>query len=418
MNKVKALALTAALLAQGGIVMRAQNAICSLDSCLKVALDSSLTVRASTLEALKAKDMESTYLEFDPTEITLAQDPTSGGSPDNSLSVTQSFSMPSVYRSRHKQLKAQTSVARARAQLSRGELAMQVTSAYYTLLRQRATCQLLQRQDSIYDNFCRIATSKHTNGEASALERMNAEREQKENKLDLANALNDYDQAHSQLQMLLNTSRPIVPQEPDLQPIGHGNALAAFDASATMADSVSALEVKASELELSCTKKEYLPSVSVSLRGQLLIKGFNPYNVDRERFTKGNFMGFELGVSVPLSFGALRGKVRAAQRDVEAAKLNRMQQAASMENAHKQLLNEYAKAKQAVDYYTGTGLPQAAEMERLSQLSYTNGEIDYTELTQNLKSAIDVRMSAIEAIDRYNQVVIKLNYINGNTISN
>ena len=124
-------------------------------------------------------------------------------------------------------------------------------------------------------------------------------------------------------------------------------------------------------------------------------------------------MGFELGVSVPLSFGAIRGKVRAAQRDVEAAKLNREQQAATMHNAHKQLLNEYAKSKQAVDYYMATGLPQAAEMERLSQLSYCNGEINYTELAQNLKSANDVRLSAIEAIDRFNQVVIKLNYING-----
>lgn len=413
MSKVKALVLTTALLAQCGAMMRAQNAICSLDSCLKVALDSNLTVRASAIEALKAKDMESTYLEFDPTEITLAQDPTSGGSPDNSLSVTQSFSMPSVYRSRHKQLKAQTSVARARTQLSRNELAMQVTSAYYTLLRQRATCRVLQRQDSIFGNFLRIATAKHSNGEASALERMNAEREQRENDLDLANALNDYDQAHSQLQMLLNTSRTIVPQEQELLPIGQDKAFGAFDASATMADSVNALEVKASELELSCTKKGYLPSVSLSLRGQLLMKWFNPYNVDRERFEKGNFMGFELGVSVPLSFGAIRGKVRAAQRDVEAAKLSREQQAASMLNAHKQLLNEYAKAKQAVDYYTATGLPQAAEMERLSQLSYSNGEIDYTELTQNLKSANGVRLSAIEAIDRYNQVVIKLNYING-----
>ena len=413
MHKVKALVLTTALLAQCSAMMRAQDAICSLDSCLKVALDSNLTVRASTLEALKAKDMEPTYLEFDPTEITLAQDPTSGGSPDNSLSVTQSFSMPSVYRSRHKQLKAQTSVARARTQLSRNELAMQVTSAYYTLLRQRATCRLLQRQDSILGNFMRIAAAKHSNGAAGALERMNAEREQRENSLDLANALNDYDQAHSRLQKLLNTSRTIAPQEQELQPMGPGNALAAFDAGASVADSVNALEVKASELELNCIKKGFLPSVSVSLRGQLLIKGFNPYNVDRERFEKGNFMGFELGVSVPLSFGALRGKVRAAQRDVEAAKLNRMQQAASMQNVHKQLLNEYAKAKQAVDYYTAAGLPQAAEMERLSQLSYSNGEIDYTELAQNLKSANDVRLSAIEAIDRYNQVVIKLNYING-----
>ncbi len=124
-------------------------------------------------------------------------------------------------------------------------------------------------------------------------------------------------------------------------------------------------------------------------------------------------MGFEVGVSLPLSFGATRGKVRAAQRDVELSAVNRERQKATMESTHKQLLSDYAKAKQEVDYYASSGMAQAKEMERLSQVLYANGEISYIELAQNLKESSDVKLDYINAINRYNQVVIQLNYLTG-----
>ena len=59
-------------------------------------------------------------------------------------------------------------------------------------------------------------------------------------------------------------------------------------------------------------------------------------------------------------------------------------------------------------------MAQAKEMERLSQVLYANGEISYIELAQNLKASSDVKVDYINAINRYNQVVIQLNYLMGN----
>ena len=35
----------------------------------------------------------------------------------------------------------------------------------------------------------------------------------------------------------------------------------------------------------------------------------------RSRFTEGNFFGFEIGVGVPLFYGATKAKVKAARKD-------------------------------------------------------------------------------------------------------
>lgn len=410
------LTLLVVCLATGQALGQTPNgtALTSLDSCIGEAIKCNLGIQAQTLLTQKAKDLEATYFELDPTTIALSQDPTSGGGPENSITVSQSFNLPSVYSSRKKLLKAETQVERQRLRVSSNELAAQVASAYCNLLKSRDICRVLESQDSIYSNCLRIAQARHNNGEAGVLEKMNAEKALKENNMAVLNAAKDFEQAQWALQALINTQRAIKPSENSLTALDGGCATAAFNAKTTATDSLSGLEQKANELAVSYARKGFLPSVSLALRGQVLIKGFNPYNIERQRFKEGNFMGFEVGVSLPLSFGAIRGKVKAAQRDVELSAINRERQKVNMESTHKQLLSDFAKAKQDVDYYASSGMAQAKEMERLSQVLYANGEISYIELAQNLKASSDVKVDYINAINRYNQVVIQLNYLMGN----
>ncbi len=389
------------------------TALTSLGDCIGEAIKCNLGIQAQTLLTQKAKDLEATYFELDPTSISLSQDPTSGGGPENSITVSQSFSLPSVYSSRKKLLKAETQVERQRLRVSSCELASQVASAYCNLLKSRDICRVLESQDSIYSHCLKIAQARHSNGEAGILEKMNAEKALKENGIAVSNAAKDFEQAQWALQALINTRRAIVPAENCLTALDGDCATVAFNAKATAADSLSSLEQKANELAVNYARKGFLPSVSLAVKGQMLIKGFNPYNIERQRFKEGNFMGFEVGVSLPLSFGATRGKVRAAQRDAELSAVNRERQKANMESTHKQLLSDYAKSKQEVDYYASSGMAQAKEMERLSQVLYANGEISYIELAQNLKESSDVKLDYINAINRYNQVVIQLNYLTG-----
>lgn len=105
---------------------------------------------------------------------------------------------------------------------------------------------------------------------------------------------------------------------------------------------------------------------------------------------------------------------RAAKREVELVRAQQEEALLAIEKEYQTYLNEYAKAKKSLDYYTQQGTRQADEMTRISQLSYEKGEINYVEYIQNLKSAVDIHLQYANAINNYNQAIIMLNYIQGN----
>lgn len=175
-----------------------------------------------------------------------------------------------------------------------------------------------------------------------------------------------------------------------------------------------AAQITASERNLSLAKQGYMPGLSIGLKGQLLIKGFNPYGIERNRFEKGNFMGVEVGVRVPLFWGSQKAKVKAARRDVELVEISRRQAEQRMNKEYHDGLNELFRAQKVLDYYIALGNGQAERMSRLSQASYENGEIGYVEYIQNQQTVLDVQLRYADAVNDYNQAIITLNYIKGN----
>lgn len=124
-------------------------------------------------------------------------------------------------------------------------------------------------------------------------------------------------------------------------------------------------------------------------------------------------MGFEVGVGVPLSFGATKAKVKAAKRDREIADLEMRQDEAQRRKDYTVLLNKLSVAREKMDYYNGNGLRQAEEMALLAETEYENGEITYLELANVLDESVAHAMKRAAAINDYNQVVIALLQANG-----
>jgi cobalt-zinc-cadmium resistance protein CzcA len=77
--------------------MYAQNESWSLQQCIDLALDNSLYMRNGQIAVGKAKDLQGTAFDIEKTSISLSQDPTSGGSPDNGITISQTFDFPTVY---------------------------------------------------------------------------------------------------------------------------------------------------------------------------------------------------------------------------------------------------------------------------------------------------------------------------------
>jgi cobalt-zinc-cadmium resistance protein CzcA len=387
--------------------------IVSLQECIRQALENNLILKSGQIAVEKAKNLQATAFNIEKTNVSLSQDPTTGGSPDNSLSISQSFEFPSVYIIRHRMLKAETELEQSRLDISVNEVIKEVSSLYYQLLRDKERIRILQRQDSIYRKFLFLATARLKAGESNRLEQINAKRLCNENQLTLQNAGHDFQNLQLMLQSRLNTNEMIEPQEDSLPTLTVAYPVDELNVTQTPQNRMYESQRLASEKNLSLQRQEFMPDFNFALRNQLLIKGFNPYDVPRERFDKGNFMGFEAGISFPLFFGEQRAKTKAAKKEVEIIRTQQKNALLFMRKEYETALNEYEKAKTGLDYYRQTGIRQAEEITKISRLSYENGEIGYIEYIQNLQMALEIHLQYADAVNEYNQSIILLNFLQG-----
>ena len=391
------------------ILVSAQSRQMTLQEVLAMAAERSLTLQNSRMEVDKTRILQGTAFHLDATSVSLSQDPTSGGSPDNAITVSQSFALPSVYSARRSLLKSETSAAQSRLAVSENELRREVSLAFYDLLYAQDVLHIYARQDSIYKNFNRVAEAKLGAGETGRLEQINAIRLKQENDIKNDIAQRDFLTAQLQLMKWLNSDTLVIPLATATNElIFADNSIADVP---LLALAKSQEEVANRQLKLE--KRNGLPTFSVGASVQTVIKGFNPYNIDRSAYGGGNFMGFSVGVNIPLAFGAQKARVKAARKEVEMAQLNVRNQEYVLRKTYDAAYNNYVSAHKAYNYYQKIGVPQAREMERISKVSYEYGQIGYVELMQNLQSALEVWKDFADATRQYNKAIVELNYLQG-----
>ncbi len=378
----------------------------TLKQCIGIGLTNNYGIKAAEKSVERAKAMQGSAWDLDKTDITLSQDPTSGGSTDNALSLTQQMDFPTVYVAKGKLLKAETKVERGKAEIAKLQLRTDIASTYYQLVYKQELIHILQAQDSVIGKFCSIVAKLHEAGEARKLERMTMERKLTDNRHELLLAKNDFAMLQKQMMTLMNVAEPVLPAESKLEALTRD--LSDFNFYNTAEGQLAQDKIEVADRELTLAKNGFAPSLSVSLRNQLVISSWNPYHQDRSRFSEGNFMGFEVGIGVPLFFGATKAKVKAAKRDREIADLEMKQDEAQRRKEYGDLLNNLSVAREKMAYYNGDGLRQVEEMTRLAETEYENGEITYLELADVLDESVSHAMNRASAINDYNQVVISL----------
>jgi cobalt-zinc-cadmium resistance protein CzcA len=389
----------------------------SLQECIQIATQNNLTLQSGQIAVERAKALQGTAFDLDKTTLALSQDPSAGGSPDNSLTLGQSFDFPTVYLAKLGLLKAETRLEQRRLEANRNELVRRVAGLYCQLLHAREKIRILQEQDRIYKQFVFLATAKFQAGETNRLEQMNAERLDSENQMELQTAEKNYQNWLLDLQTLLNTREPVYPADSALQALAPPPNLlhpGSFNPQQSPQNEVVEQQITVGEKNLSLKKQEFLPSFNLALRNQALLAGFNPYHIQRKKFSEGNFMGFEASIAFPLFWGGQKAKTRAAKHELQLLKIQRDNALLSLNNEYLSALNEYEKAKNRLDYYQNQGNKQAAEISRISQLAYEKGEIGYSEFIRNLETAAQLRLQFADAVNHYNQTIILILYLQGN----
>lgn len=383
----------------------------SLQECINMALEKNPQMQVANKSVERAKALQGTAWEIDKTELSLSQDPTSGGSPDNALSLSQSIEFPTYYIARHKQLKAETQAERRKAAVVRLSLENDVKAAYYQAVYQAEKLRVLESQDSLLAQYRSLAEKRYKAGETRQLELLSAERLQRENKMEVLAAHNELETAQLLLSRLVGSVETVEPKEDSLLPLDWKQT--SYNYSQTPDGQYSADRMKASEQAVRVAKNGFAPSLSLSLRNQLVISSWNPYDQDRSRFNGGNFMGFEVGVGIPLFYGATRAKVKAARKEREMIALEIKEQEQLRQQEYLSALSRMNAAYVRYTYYNEEGRERSDKMAEQGLLEYSQGEISYLEYMNVLQESIDLRLKRASALNDYNQCVLVMEKLCG-----
>ena len=384
----------------------------TLQQCFELADKQNIALQTGRKAVEKAQVMQGTAWNLDKTEIAFSQNPASSGDTDNGLTFSQSIEFPTVYTARRNQLKAETQAEKSRLNVTSQQLRLEIANVYYAMLYQTHRLQILQQQDSVIQRYCDVAAKRYKAGEARQLEFLSADRMRNDNRLEMTKVKNEAENLQTALMALLNTTTPVVPAADNLVISQRSPMNAAFNYQQTADAQYQKDLISALDQEVKCAKTGYAPSLSLALRSQLLIDSWDPYHINRQRFTEGNFFGFEVTVGVPLFYGATKAKVKAAQKDREVALLAMQQEQREKERDYKQGYNRLQNAIKRMEYYSGENITKAKDIERLSTLEYENGEISYVEYANALQEAIDMRLKQADVINEYNEAVLALMGLN------
>ena len=384
----------------------------TLQQCFQLADRQNLALQSGRKAVEKAQVMQGTAWDLDKTEIAFSQNPASSGDTDNGLTFSQSIEFPTVYTARRGQLKAETQAEKSRLNVTSQQLRFEIANVYYAMLYQTHRLQILLQQDSVIQRYCDVAGKRYRAGEARQLEFLSADRMRNDNRLEMTKVKNEAENLQTALMALLNTTTPVVPAADNLVISQSSPMNAVFNYQQTADAQYQKDLISALDQEVKCAKTGYAPSLSLALRSQLLIDSWDPYHINRQRFTEGNFFGFEVTVGVPLFYGATKAKVKAAQKDREVAQLAMQQEQREKERDYKQGYNRLQNAIKRMEYYSGENMAKAKDIERLSTLEYENGEISYVEYASALQEAIDMRLKQAEVVNEYNEAVLALMALN------
>ncbi|KQS36893.1 MAG: CusA/CzcA family heavy metal efflux RND transporter [Pedobacter sp.] len=383
----------------------------TLDSAISMAVKNNLRLRSAGLSVEQARALQRSGTDLSKTEILVTQDPTSGGNMDNSIGITQNIAWPGLYKNQRKLLSQQTLLASSTSNITRAEVIREVREAWYAYLLNQESLRVLNFQDSLYKGFVNKAEVRVKTGETSNLELISARSQFQQVQALKRGVLANLANNESILKQLLNTSAPLVfvQDKPLVFPVSLDSL--ALSKNAQVSAGLQSAEV--AKARIAVEKSKGMPDFTLGYSQQLLISGFNPADISRNYFPGTRIAGIQVGVALPIFNRANRARVKSEQLSSEIAQTDLLNTKSRLMMEYSQEVQHYQQYLQAVNYYQDQGLKQADEQLRISQVSFDLGEIGYIEYIQNVSSAVQTRLSYIEALSQLNQSAIQIQFIKG-----
>ena len=386
-----------------------------LKQALQLAFDSNLAVRSAVYSVNVQQALKGASWDIPKTVVEGQYGQFNSWQKDNLISVSQGLAFPTLYISQNKLAKANVKSSEYELQISRLDIATQVKVVYWQLAYLYSKRNLLSYQDSLYSGFLRAAELRAKTGETNRLEMITArsQRMEVQNQLRQINA--DIQIFRQKLQMLVNSSTAVLPIDTVLRRL----PLVMAGDTSVLANNPSAgfyrQQIEVSRLERNVEANRLVPDLNIGYASQTII-GVQEINGVPTTFGSGSrFSYIQAGITLPIWFVPYTSRAKAAKIKQMVSQTNSEYFEKLLKGNYSNLLSEYSKYSNSVDYYEKQAVPEADIIIEQTTKSYRSGAMDYLDYTLNLNRALSIKQNYLDALNNYNQTIISIESITGKT---
>ena len=384
----------------------------SVDDAITTALKNNLELQSQQLNVQSSTILKKSVFELPKTNVNFQFGQYNSINQDKAFQVSQSIPFPTYYSAKSSLYKAELQGSQLQQQATVNEIKAQVQYWFYQLQYLQTTKKQLQDLDSLYNDFVNAAALRYKTGETNLLEKTTAETKRGQLSQLLKQNETDFATAYNSLKTLMNTSEDFtITVNENWQPLvlssSFDTTLIANNPSLKVLYQQAVIAEQNKKLETAST----LPDFNVGYFNQSLIGVQNINGADVNFDGSKRFQGFNVGISIPITFFSNTSKIKsldykqqALQKEADNGKLILQNQLQNAFQQYNQNLSQY-------NYYKSTALPNADIIISTAKVGFKSGDIGYIEYLQALQTATDVQLSYLQSVNQINQSIFNINFL-------
>jgi len=400
----------------GGSLLFSNSAVAqdvSLNQVIENAKENNGNLKAMNLEIERLKVLKKTSVGLDKTDIGIQYGQFNGFENDLSFSIEQSFKFPTTYKYQKELNEALVSNMSNQKLMTQNDLIKEIKTVWYQLLFLDKQYELFKYEDSLYTQFNYDTQLKFDAGDATYLEKINADTKLMVVKTRMVDVRESMKTQLLILQVLINSEAPITSIQDTIVKRELNLKNDSFSAEQNPQVKYFKDLVAGKEKEVSINKSSYLPEFSLGYSNQSIIGNHTVNGIDAYYGSGQRFQSVSATVSLPIFTSATKAKVNAAKINKEIAVENADYQLKQIESQYGIAVNEYLKYKGQLAYYENNVLKQVQLIIENSKNSYNSGNINTLEYIQSLNMAIALKNKYNNTLNKYNQSIIEIEYLIG-----
>lgn len=378
-----------------------------VDEAIEIALRNNTEILSKDLAIQSAQRMSKAAFELPKTAFNFQYGNTDGFEYNDGMQVSQEVPFPTRFGAQKRLAEAHVKREELARAVTVNELKRQVRGHFYQLAYLTHTAAVLKSLDSIYADFIRVAELRYKTGEIGKLDVHTAVTKKGEIFLLVQENEVSRQNAYKSLKTFMQVQEDFMIETPSddepllLSPsiegpsVGHHPRIRALYQ-----------DVRVAEQRKKVERANALPDFTVGYNNISLIGMHSKNGVEQFYGRDQRFSFFDVGIAVPLAFGASQAKIRALDLQTQSLEADAKWQEQQLETELANLLNQYAHYRARFDYFKQQALPNADKMIEAAGLGYGTGDISYLEYLHALQTMADIKLNYLRSIQQINETVM------------